>query len=210
MDNTPDLGKAVSSFTKLQGLGRNVAGFPRPHTTQPVSLGLTASLPFLGSTPDFVSPGTGQGLRGICRRHQTRRGSEKPGQRQRTGEETQPGSLAPPPGWDREGLHREQEEVQRPGPVQDTHPKGTVLTASLRTLFHRKDIYCDHFTACQLLFKLLPHGSKARGCFPLRNPCLLPLQVPQPLTSSSIQIKHVACHLRPSSGSVRLAQAQSV
>lgn len=123
MDNTPDLGKAVSSFTKLQGLGRNVAGFPRPHTTQPVSLGLTASLPFLGSTPDFVSPGTGQGLRGICRRHQTRRGSEKPGQRQRTGEETQPGSLAPPPGWDREGLHREQEEVQRPGPVQDTHPR---------------------------------------------------------------------------------------
>lgn len=123
MDNTPDLGKAVSSFTKLQGLGRNVAGFPRPHTTQPVSLGLTASLPFLGSTPDFVSPGTGQGLRGICRRHQTRRGSEKPGQRQRTGEETQPGSLAPPPGWDREGLYREQEEVQRPGPVQDTHPR---------------------------------------------------------------------------------------
>lgn len=110
LDNTPDLGRTVGSFTKLPGLGRNVAGLPCPRITQQVSLGLTVSLPFLGSMPDFVSPGTGLGLRGTCRkRHpsEARRGREKPGQRQRTGEETQPGSLAPPPGLDRESHHHE-------------------------------------------------------------------------------------------------------
>lgn len=128
LDNTPDLGRAVNSFTKLRGLGKNVAGLPCPRRTQSVSLGLRVNLPFLGSMPDFVSPGTGQGLRGTCRRHQpsdARRGREKPGQSQRTGEESQLGSLAPPPWLGQEGSPPRigGGAETRIGLVQDTHPR---------------------------------------------------------------------------------------